>query len=227
VPIWRPWLSSSGEDRYIDDASQDLIADPEAWQLAVRGCCPGYTVLRGGWNPLSQIGSSAGRPPQLLLLGLGGALFGVLEIGGGLLGLAWLDRETIEPELISQWFSMNLRVHLVLGIWVVLFGLGVLLMREWGRRGMMLHALLNGLWAIGFSLICATWVAATWEEGWEQADEGGAVNSLGVAASVIGVGALFWLVLCVAVLWILNQASTREAMNRFDRGFGGRPASSQ
>jgi len=162
-----------------------------------------------------------------LLLGLGGALFGVLEIGAGLLGLAWLDREKIEPELISQWFGMSLRVHLVLGSALILFGIGVLLMREWGRRGMVLHALLNGFWALGFFMVSATWTAATWDDGWEQADDGGAVNSLGVAVSVIGAGSLFWLMLCASVIWILNQSSTREAMGRFDRGFGSRPPPDQ
>jgi cell division protein FtsL len=139
-----------------------------------------------------------------------------------LLGLVWLEKKEIEPELISVWFNMNLRVHLVMGIAVLLCGIGLLLMREWGRRGMVLHALLSGLWALSFALISATWATATWDEGWERASDGGAVNTLGVAISLIGGGALVWLMLSTAVVWILTQGHTREAMNRFDRGIGKR-----
>ena len=129
--------------------------------------------------------------------------------------------EESQSLVVYTWLDLNLGAHLLLGVALVLSALGLLLMREWGRRGMVLHALLSGFWALGFALVSTTWVVATWDEGWEQADEGGAVNTGGLAAFWIDAGALIWLALVITVLWILSRPHTREILNRYDRGLGG------
>ena len=122
------------------------------------------------------------------------------------------------PDVRGEWLSLNLKVHLLFGTIVFVSGIGLLLMREWGRRGLILHALMSSLWAIMFALVSTTWVVATWESSWNEADGGGAVNTGGVGAFVICSAALLWLIVAAVVVWILSRPQTRVALNLHDRG---------
>jgi len=172
------------------------------------------------------------------LLGLAGALFGVLELGGAWMGHAWQERTKIPIEQIRpkerteedskalvylEWMELNCEVHLLLGGALILSGIGLAMMREWGRRGMVLHALLSAFWSTGFALVSTTWVVATWDTAWEPSDDGGVVNMGGLAAFGIGVAALLWLLLSLAVLWILSRPRTRDALRLHDRGLSETP----
>ena len=162
--------------------------------------------------------TAASRPKPLWFLGFAGVFLGVLQLGSGFVGRAWIAKVNPQPEVIGTWVNLNLKIHLLMGF--ILFGsaIGMLLMKEWGRRGMVLHAIMGSFWALGFALVSGTWAMATWDSGWEQSEDGTVVNMGGVSAFWIAIGAVCWITVSIAVWWILTRPRTREAFHFHDRG---------
>ena len=162
--------------------------------------------------------TAASRPKPLWFLGFSGVFLGVLQMGSGFVGRAWIAKVNPQPEVIGTWVNLNLKIHLLMGF--ILFGsaIGMLLMKEWGRRGMVLHAIMGSFWALGFALVSGTWAMATWDSGWEQSEDGTVVNMGGGSAFWIAIGAVCWITVSIAVWWILTRPRTREAFHFHDRG---------
>ena len=171
--------------------------------------------------------NSGSRPMPIWILGFSGVFCGVLQMGSGFVGRAWIAKVNPQPEVIGTWVNLNLKVHLLMG--VILFGsaIGILLMKEWGRRGMVVHAIMGSFWALGFALVSGTWAMATWDSGWEQSDDGTVVNMGGVSAFWIAIGAICWIAGSISVWWVLNRPRTREAFHFHGRGLSSAGTSSE
>ena len=167
------------------------------------------------------------RSKSIFRFGLYASLFGFLEVTAALMILIYAKTRVRDGQfadtwrdtaLIDTWLSLNSAIHILLGAIVFGSGIGLLQMRDWGRRGLVLYSLVSSLWVLVFALISTTWIVLMWNSGWDETAMGEAVNWAGVCLFFVWCGALAWLVCAGVLTWSLKRSKIAQILNRFDRG---------
>ena len=154
------------------------------------------------------------RPTMVLVLGIINIVFGVLGICGGLLSLTGSlspgeSDPIVFPEEVKTWMSLLQGVSLALSVALIVGGIGLIQVKNWGRLLTIIYALVDIPVSLASTIITTRAIKPLMEQQGAGDIPPEALNI--IFGTTIGVGVCCGLIYPIVLLVVLNLRSVKAA----------------